>query len=259
MEKSLENIVEFYKSFEQVKAIAFGGSCSAKTSDMASDIDLYVFLENDISVEERKNFVEKISSNFEVGGEYFGNGDEYFVEDLGQQLDVMYWNTKWFEDVVENIWIKNYVQNGYTTCFLYTLKVCKIVYDKDNWLQGLKDKINTSYPINLKQNIIKRNMMLMKDKPFASYYEQIKKALARKDVVSVNHRLSAFLASYFDVLFAVNEKLHCGEKRLIQYSKDNLKILPKDFEENIDKVLTQPNENTLEILNEMVENLRAVL
>ncbi len=259
MDKVLENIIHFYKSFEQVKAIAFGGSSSAKTSDKASDIDLYVFLDKDIPVEDRRNFVEKISSKFEVGGEYFGNGDEYFVDELGQQLDVMYWNTNWFEDVVENTWIKNYVQNGYTTCYLYTLNIFDIVYDKDNWLQGFKEKINTPYPNKLKQNIIKRSMMLMKDKPFASYYEQIEKALKRNDVVSVNHRLSAFIASYFDVIFAVNEKLHCGEKRLIKYAKDNLKILPKDFEENLEKVLKQPNEKTLDILSEMVENLRAVL
>lgn len=171
----------------------------------------------------------------------------------------MYWNTNWFENVVENTWIKNHVQNGYTTCYLYTLSIFDIVYDKDNWLQGLKDKINTPYPKKLKQNIIKRSMMLMKDKPFASYYEQIEKALKRNDVVSVNHRLSAFIASYFDVIFAVNEKLHCGEKRLVKYAKDNLKILPKDFEEKLEKVLKQPNEKTLDILSEMVENLRAVL
>ena len=108
MDKPLENIVDFYTSFEQVKAIAFAGSNSAKTSDNASDIDLYVFLDKDIEVEDRRNFVEKISSKFEVGGEYFGNGDEYFVDELGQQVDVMYWNTNWFENVVENTWIKNY-------------------------------------------------------------------------------------------------------------------------------------------------------
>lgn len=259
MDKPLENIVDFYTSFEQVKAIAFAGSSSAKTSDKASDIDLYVFLEKDIPLEERKHFVEEISSKFEVGGEYFGNGDEYFVDSLSKQLDVMFWNTNWFEDVVENTWIKNYVQNGYTTCFLYTLDICEIVYDKDNWLKNLKSKIDTPYPKKLKENIIKRNLMLLKDKPFASYYEQIKKAIERNDIVSINHRLSAFMASYFDIIFAVNEKLHCGEKRLVKYVKDNLKILPVDFEKNIEKVLIQPNEKTLDILSEMVEKLRAVL
>ena len=50
MDKPLENIVDFYTSFEQVKAIAFAGSSSAKTSDKAPDLDLYVFLNKDIAV-----------------------------------------------------------------------------------------------------------------------------------------------------------------------------------------------------------------
>jgi len=99
-------------------------------------------------------------------------------------------------------------------------------------------------------------MMLMKDKPFASYYEQIEKAVKRNDIVSVNHRIAAFLASYFDVIFAQNELLHPGEKRLIQYVQTHCKILPDNFEQNITKLLKQPNTDTLTILKEMVESLR---
>ncbi|MBR1776567.1 DUF4037 domain-containing protein, partial [bacterium] len=170
---------------------------------------------------------------------------EFFVDELNQQLDVMYWGVNWFNDIVENVWVKHYPSNGYTTAFLYTLNNFQIIYDTDNWLLNLQKSIKTEYPKELKENIIKRNMMLMYDKPFASYYEQIEKAIKRNDIVSINHRISAFLASYFDVIFAVNELLHPGEKRLIQYSLNNCKILPKDFEENIDELLVQPNSETL--------------
>ena len=101
--------------------------------------------------------------------------------------------------------------------------------------------------------------MLLKDKPFASYYEQIEKAIARNDMVSINHRISAFLASYFDIIFAQNELLHPGEKRLIQFAKTNCKILPKNFEKNINDLLVQPNPETLNILNVMVKNLKNIL
>lgn len=99
----------------------------------------------------------------------------------------------------------------------------------------------------------------MKDKPFASYYEQIKKALTRNDFVSVNHRISAFLASYFDVIFALNETLHPGEKRLMNYAKENCKILPVNFEENINKLLKETDTNTLKILENIIDSLRKIL
>ena len=252
-------LINEYKIFPQVKAIAIGGSSAANTSDNNSDIDVYVFVENDIPVVERENIIKQISSKYEVGGEYFGSGDEYFVDSLNQQFDVMFWNVNWFENIVENVWIKNYPSNGYTTAFLYTLNNFKIEYDPTSWLSELQNKIKTDYPQKLKENIIKRNLMLMKEKPFASYYEQVEKALKRNDLVSVNHRISAFLASYFDIIFAINELLHPGEKRLVQYAKNNCKILPKNFEENIKILLTQPNKNTLDTINIIMDNLKSLL
>lgn len=258
MNKFFDEIIEKYRTFAEVRAIAIGGSMSAQTSDSSSDIDLYIFIDKDISIEKRESLIKKYSSKYEVGCEYFGSGDEYFVDKLDKQIDCMYWSANWFENVVENVWIKHYPSNGYTTAFLYTLKMCEIIYDKNNWLSNLKQTIDTDYPEELKQNIIKRNIMLLKDKPFASYYEQIEKAIKRNDVVSINHRTAAFLASYFDIIFAVNELLHPGEKRLIQYAKKNCKILPYNFEENIKKLLIQPNLETLSILDNMVEELKNI-
>jgi len=255
LKEILDKIFDKYKSFSQVRAIAIGGSTSAKTNDDTSDTDVYVFVESDIPVSERLNFVKQISSNFEVGGEYFGSGDEFFVDNIEKQLDVMFWNVNWFESVVENTWIRHYPSNGYSTCFLYTLKNFEIIYDTNNWLKNLQNLLKGEYPEELQKNIIKRNMMLMREKPFASYYEQIEKAVKRGDVVSINHRISAFLTSYFDVIFALNKLLHPGEKRLVKYAKDNCKILPENFAVNIEKLLNQPNKNTLVILNKMYENL----
>lgn len=254
-----KTIIDEYKQFSEVQAIAIGGSTTSNTSDNNSDIDVYIFITKDIAIEKRLSLTKKYSQNYEVGGEYFGPGDEYFVDKLNKQLDVMYWNIDWFENTIQNIWNKHYPSNGYTTCFLYTLKNLQILFDKDNWLNHLKEQINTPYPTELKNNIIKRNLMLLKDKPFASYYEQIKKAINRNDINSINHRISAFLASYFDIIFATNELLHPGEKRLIKYAQNNCSKLPKDFENNITRLLQQPNDNTIETLDSIITNLKEIL
>ena len=259
MNQTFHKIIDDFKYFPEVQSIAIGGSQKANTADEKSDIDTYIFVEKDMPVEERLKLVKKYSSKYEVGGEYFGSGDEFWVDDIKQQLDVMYFNKNWIENIVENVWEKHFPSNGYTTCFLFTIKNCEILYDKDNWLKNLKQKLNTPYPEELKQNIIKRNIMLIKDKPFASYYEQIEKALARNDYNSLNHRITAFLASYFDIIFAQNELLHPGEKKLVKYAKEHCKILPENFEKNINKLLIQPNTDTLKILDDMVYTLKKFL
>ena len=255
----INSIINEYTSFSQVKAIAIGGSNSANVSDKMSDIDVYVFVEKDIPIFDREMLVKKYSTKSEVGGEYFGPGDEFLFDKLEKQLDVMYWDVNWFEETVKNTWENCYASNGYTTCFLYTLNNFSIKYDPSGWLENLQRKLKKEYPLLLQENIIKRNMMLMKDKPFASYYEQVEKAIIRGDENSVNHRISAFMASYFDVLFAKNKLLHPGEKRLVAFALNNCKILPKDFERNITKLFNTSRAEKLNIMNEMVENLRKIL
>lgn len=258
-DKTFNSIINEFKQFPQVRAIAIAGSTKANTADKKSDIDVDIFVDSEIPVEDRLKLVKKYSSNYEVGGDYFGPGDEFYVDKMGQQLDIVYADKGWMEDNVKNIWQKHYPSNGYTTCFLFTLKNCEPLYDKDGWLADIKKQLDTPYPQELKENITKRNMMLLKDKPFASYYDQIKNAIGREDYNSVNHRTAAFMQSYFDIIFANNELLHPGEKKLVKYAKEHCSKLPEDFEENIKDVLTQPNDNTLEILDDMVEKLRKTL
>lgn len=254
----LNNILNEFSKFEEVQAIGIGGSGVANTSDNSSDIDVYAFVDKDVPIKKRSELIKKYSSNYEIGCNYFGAGDEFYVNKIEQQLDVMYFNKNWFEDNFNNVWINHNPSNGYTTCFLYTLNILDIKYDPKEWLQSLKEKLQTPYPQELKENIIKRNFMLLKDKPFASYYEQIEKALKREDINSVNHRIAAFLAGYFDIIFAKNELLHPGEKRLIKYAKDNCKILPDNFEQLLSELLRQPNKNTLPILDCIIDNLRKI-
>lgn len=92
-----------------------------------------------------------------------------------------------------------------------------------------------------------------------SYYDQIESAVKRKDYVSINHRTAAFIASYFDIIFAKNKILNPGEKKLVEFALKNCKILPEDFEKDVNTLAVGPVEIRLQTAERMVENLRGIL
>jgi hypothetical protein len=71
----------------------------------------------------------------------------------------------------------------------------------------------------------------------SGYLQQIGSAVKRRDVVSLNHRVAAFLASYFDVLFALNFVPHPGEKRLIHYAETLCAKRPPLLREQVEALL----------------------
>ena len=139
----------------------------------------------------------------------------------------------------------------------------KILYDKDGRYAQLKSKYQLPYPSDLKRNIIQKQMLLL-EKGMPAFSKQIKKAIKRQDLLSMNHRSSEFFASYFDLLFALNEQLHPGEKRMLQYAKESCTHLPKDFEKNIQayfQALYQPGkqEEAVKALNTLLVHLRILV
>lgn len=95
-----------------------------------------------------------------------------------------------------------------------------------------------------------------------SYDKQMMKASRRGDWVSVNHRIAAYLASYFDVIFAVNELTHPGEKRMVSYAKEHASKLPVDFEENINSLLELTMAEPISLskcLTQLHTNLKEIL
>ena len=100
----------------------------------------------------------------------------------------------------------------------------------------------------------------MKDKKCASFFEQLEKAIKRKDIISVNHRITAILSSYFDILFALNKELHPGEKKLIKYTYKLCKLIPENFEKDIKNIVAcELNENLLENINCLIKNLKKII
>ena len=67
-----------------------------------------------------------------------------------------------------------------------------------------------------------------------SLYYQVEKAITRNDLLSINHRTSAYFEIYFDILFALNRRTHPGEKRMLETAL-KLDFVPIKLEEKINK------------------------
>ncbi len=230
----IEELFRELSELEQVEAIALGGSRSGENYDEKSDYDVYLYVTSHISDDVRYSILQKYCRHMEIGNHYWEYEDNCVLND-GVDIDIIYRDLDSFCDGVADVVEKYQAHNGYTTCMWHNLITCKIIFDRNGKLKKAKERFSVPYPDELKQNIIERNADLL----YASmpaYYFQIKKAAERNDKVSVLHRTAAFLESYFDIIFALNKQTHPGEKRLVKLCKKNCKILPDNFEENINSL-----------------------
>lgn len=170
-------------------------------------------------------------------------------------MDIIYRDMSDFENMVHSVVFDCVAWNGYTTCMWHNLITSKIVLDKNGSLKTLQDKYRIPYPKKLKENIVSNNLKLLSGM-LPSFDMQIQKAEKRGDLVSVNHRVTEFLASYFDIIFALNEMTHPGEKRMQSICSTECKILPCNFEGNLKRLFDGMfRENISPVIDEMVNEI----
>jgi hypothetical protein len=80
--------------------------------------------------------------------------------------------------------------------------------------------------------------------------------------VSLNHRATALLASYFDVLFALNRQPHPGEKRLVRFAELLCTKRPTEFAVKIAELLAslpRMDASAIEKANNLIEGLAMLM
>ena len=252
-----KQIADLFAALPQVEAIALAGSRGNRliTTDSVSDIDLYVYTQGEIPLEARQSIVELSggAKRADLNLNYWGSGDEWINTRTSIEVDIVYFDTIWMKEQITRVVDQHQASMGYTTCFWHTIRQSNIFFDPRNWLASLQQKCQIEYPETLRQNIITLNYPVLRS-IIPSYAFQIEKAAKRRDLVSINHRLAALLASYFDILFALNRQLHPGEKRLIEFTINNCELIPSNFEIEINSLL-QFTESDIPNLPMCVNNL----
>ena len=245
-----QNLFKELEKLEQVEAIVLGGSRAGENYDKDSDYDVYVYLKVPIPEKIRKEILSKYCAYMEIGNQFWELEDDCVLKN-GIEIELIYRSLDSFDKELENVIFNHQAQNSYTTCMWYNVMHSKILYDKDGGYAQLK------------RNIISKQLLLLEE-GMPAFSKQIQKSIKRQDLLSMNHRSSEFFASYFDLLFALNEQLHPGEKRMLQYAKERCTLLPKDFEVNIQayfQALYQPakQEEAVKALNTLLVHIRTLV
>lgn len=221
-------------ALDQVEALALGGSRAGEHFDESSDYDVYLYCTAPVPEGVRRDILSRYCGRMEIGNRFWEYEDNC-VLNSGVDIDILYRDLDDFTAGVARVVEEFRPGNGYTTCMWHNLLTCKVLYDRDGRLTRARARFDVPYPPRLRTNILENSWRLLHSS-MPAYEGQIKKALKRGDLVSVNHRTAAFLEAYFDFLFALNQVTHPGEKRLVRLCRERCEILPDRFEENLERL-----------------------
>lgn len=259
----LARVVQHLASSPTVAAIALVGSSASGAAEADSDYDLFVYADGDLR-DVRARVAEQLADPAErqsVHDRAFGDGDVWRLRDGGRWLDLMYWTRSWGESQLRRVLVEHAASMGYSTAFWRSIRDAQPLYERDTWHAALQRRARQAYPEELRQNIIRLNRPYLREHRF-SYRHQAAKAIERHDLVSVNHRVAAWLASYFDIIFAVNRVLHPGEKRLLDFAARECQAVPDGMattEEHLLALSGQAAPSLVDAMDELTVGLDALL
>ena len=209
----IQRLTQAFGHLPQVLAVVLAGSRAVAKSDLSSDFDLYVYAVCEVPIEFRRTL---LGENAEIDNRFWEPGDEWSDPSTGTQIDIMYRSPEWIEEQLNRVLSRHEAALGYTTCFWYNVVHSEALFDPRSWYQELQNRGRVAYPERLRHAIVMKNWPVLR-RNHSSYRHQIEVALSRGDIVSVQHRVTAFLASFFDIWFALERKPHPGEKRLLSH------------------------------------------
>lgn len=263
----LTTLVARLRQLPGTRAVALGGSRGAGTGDASSDYDLYVSYDAAPPPAPARSAIAAALADparpIEIDNLYWETSDEWTDAASGLKIDLMYRHAQWIEGELDRVLVHFGAWTGYTTALWYNVRHSQPLYDRDGWYAALQTRAAAPYPDALRRAILAKNYPILRDS-YGGYRDQVEKAIQRQDRVSLNHRTAAFLASYFDILFAVNGVLHPGEKRLLAYAQNHCPHRPAGMAAQVEGLLVSTGApwqavEALHYLDALVDGLDALL
>ena len=248
-----------------VVAVALGGSRGGGGIgwDDASDLDLEVVTSGTLAPEARQRILRAAGAPDArpANPGFWGDADEWRDGATGILVDASYFDAAWLEDQLDRVLVRHLPSLGYSTCLWHTVRTCTPVHDPLGRLAALVRRAAVPYPGPLRRAVIAHNRAALRGFPSA-WEEQVARAAGRRDAVAVNHRLAGLLASYVDILFALNRAPHPGEKRLLEAVTERCPERPPAALDDLEAILAIPATRATglpDLVRHLLDDLDALL
>ena len=185
-------------------------------ADAHSDFDFYVYTNAPVSVENRRSVISERSRHSQLNHTFWELEDEW-IDRENRRFNAMYRACDFVLGEIAARLDRYSADLGYTTAYCFSVANGFILHDPQHWLGAVQQRLRQLFPEPLIRSIIAKNRPVLGGGMQSCYLAQMKAAIARDDLISLNHRVAVWIASYTDILFAVNRRYHPGEKRLLMY------------------------------------------
>ena len=227
----LQEAATAFGQTEKVEAVTWCGSSAMGKADRHSDYDLYVYTRFPVPLEQRAAVIAERAKESQLDNLFWELEDEW-IDQSGRHFNAMYRACDYVLAEIEERLDRHTAQLGYTTAYCFSVANGFILYDARGWLRSVQERLRQPFPAGLVRSIIARNRPVLGVGMLSCYFAQIRAAITRRDPISLNHRTAVWIASYTDIVFAINRRYHPGEKRVLSYLAD-LPSLPANALEDL--------------------------
>lgn len=209
-----------------IVAVLLGGSRATGLADEGSDTDLYAFHRGPLpDAADRAAALRGIADGAQVQcHDTFGPEDHLRVS--GRRVEVVHLDLDAMGRLVDTATGPGLGGTSCSTALLHTLvtgvPIGNAASGPDNpgasamagdaALQAMRDRL-VAYPRATRERILADCLPAMDE-----FCQQVRAGQRRGDLLFVTDRRAAFQAAWFNALFALNDRFHPGEKRLLRHA-----------------------------------------
>lgn len=263
MKKLNELITDLTKEFD-IQSVLCYGSYAVNMNDAKSDVDLLVLVSGVVPSNDRRvaayekfpnlKIITISKDNTDWDQSWSPVNDKLVIDN--QIIDVGFNTTTWVNHVIENLIGKSLITfpefqfRPYT--FLGLLETCKILYDKENYIDKYRSQIKP-IPEKLKNEIINSFLPILRE----SYEDLADYSQRDIGILAFEFMLFRAIDALIQLLYVINDVYDPASKRTEKFLFQ-LKNTPENLQNFINSILPRFFENKNEVISFLKNSIKFI-